>query len=166
MKLCARKCKISLDEIYQSENFDPIGRNWKSVTDFCALIPTLLVRLRSGFEFHIGHYNWYTPIFPHMADIGSTPPLWRDLVKISTRKLWHTLSFLLERTNFKSIIFEKIPWATSEVAEVAEVKRPQTTSKLKITNDAKMQYFIRVKASSVDCVTWNSQNVNLMQHYY
>ena len=50
-----------------------------------------------------------------------TPPLWRDLVKISTTKLWHTSSFLLERTDFKNVIFEKIPWAPSEVAEVAEV---------------------------------------------
>jgi hypothetical protein len=38
-----------------------------------------------------------------------TPPLWRDLVKISTRKLWHTSSFSLERTDFKNLIFEKIP---------------------------------------------------------
>ena len=61
-----------------------------------------------------------------MAEIY-TPPLWRDLVKISTRKLWHTSSFSLERTDFKNVIFEKIPWAPSEVAEVAEVKRPQNS---------------------------------------
>ena len=35
------------------------------------------------------------------------------------RKPWHTSSFLLERTDFKNVIFEKIPWAPSEVAEVA-----------------------------------------------
>ena len=67
MKLCARKCKISLDEIYQSENFDPIGRNWKSVTDFCALIPTLLVRVHSGFEFQAGHANQNTTLFPSLS---------------------------------------------------------------------------------------------------
>ena len=54
-----------------------------------------------------------------------TPPLWRDLVKILTIKLWHTSSFSLERTDFKNVIFEKIPWAPSEVAEVAEVKQPR-----------------------------------------
>ena len=56
----------------------------------------------------------------------NTPPLWRDLVKILTTKLWHTTSFSLERTDIKNVIFENIPWAPSEVAKVAEVKRPQT----------------------------------------
>ena len=46
-----------------------------------------------------------------------TPPLWRDLVKWLTRKLWHTSYFLLERTDFKNVIFEKNPWAPSEVSE-------------------------------------------------
>ena len=32
-----------------------------------------------------------------------TPPLWRDLVKISTTKLWHTSSFSLECTDFKNV---------------------------------------------------------------
>ena len=57
----------------------------------------------------------------------ASPPLWRDFVKILTMKLWHTSSFSLERTDFKNVIFENIPWAPSEdaeVAEVAEVKRP------------------------------------------
>jgi hypothetical protein len=54
-----------------------------------------------------------------------TPPLWPDLVKILTRKLRHASSFSLERTDFKNIIFEKIHWAHSEDAEVAEVKRPR-----------------------------------------
>ena len=31
---------------------------------------------------------------------------------------------------------------------------------------AKLQYFISVKTLSVDCITWNSQNVNLMQYYH
>ena len=60
-----------------------------------------------------------------------TPPLWRDLVKISTTKLWHTSSFLLECTDFKNVIFEKIPWAPSEVAEVAEVKQPRNPKRRK-----------------------------------
>ena len=41
-------------------------------------------------------------------------------------------SFLsLECTDFKNIIVEKIPWAPSEVAEVAEVKRPQNPKRQK-----------------------------------
>ena len=63
--------------------------------------------------------------------LDTTPPLLRDLVKISTRKLWHTSSFSLERTDFKNVIFEKIPWAHSEVAEVAEVKRPRNSKQQK-----------------------------------
>ena len=51
----------------------------------------------------------------------ATPALWRDLVKILTRKL-----FLMERTDFENVIFEKITWAPSEDAEVAEVKWPET----------------------------------------
>ena len=47
-----------------------------------------------------------------------TPPLWRDLVKLLTRKLY----FSLEQTDFKNVIFEKIPWAPLEDAEVAKVK--------------------------------------------
>ena len=35
---------------------------------------------------------------------------WRDLVKILMTKLWHASSFLLERTDFENVIFEKIPW--------------------------------------------------------
>ena len=31
----------------------------------------------------------------------------------------------LECTDFKNVIFEKIPWAPSEDAEVAEVKQPR-----------------------------------------
>ena len=42
-----------------------------------------------------------------------------------TRKPWLTSSFLLEHTTLKeNVIFEKIPCAPSEVAEVAEVKYP------------------------------------------
>ena len=54
-----------------------------------------------------------------------TPPLWRDLVKILMRKPKHASSLSLECTDFKKVIFEKNPWAHSEDAEVAEVKRPQ-----------------------------------------
>ena len=59
--------------------------------------------------------------------IPCTPPLWPDLVKILTRKPRHASSFSLECTDFKNVIFEKIPWAHSEDAEVAEVKRPRNS---------------------------------------
>jgi hypothetical protein len=62
-----------------------------------------------------------------LRNISYTPPLWRDLVRILTMKLWHTSSFLFERTDFKNVIFEKIHWPPSEVAEVAEVKRPRNS---------------------------------------
>ena len=42
-----------------------------------------------------------------------------------TRKPRHTSSFSLECTDLKNVIFEKIPWAHSEDAEVAEVKWPR-----------------------------------------
>ena len=45
--------------------------------------------------------------------------------EISSRKLWYTSSFLLERTDFKNLFFEKIHWAHSEDAEVAKVKQPR-----------------------------------------
>ena len=60
-----------------------------------------------------------------------TPPLWTDLVKILTSKPGHSSSFLLECTNFKNVIFEKIPLPLSEVAEVAEVKQPQNPKRQK-----------------------------------
>ena len=44
-----------------------------------------------------------------------TSPLLRDLVKISTSKPRYSSSFFLECTNFKNVIFEKIPLALSEV---------------------------------------------------
>ena len=47
----------------------------------------------------------------------STPPLWTDLVKISSRKPRHTSSFSLECTNFKSVIFEeKNSWVPFEIS--------------------------------------------------
>ena len=61
----------------------------------------------------------------HALAKQSTPPLWTDLVKVSSRKLRHASSFSLECTDFKNVIFEKIHWAHSEDAEVAEVKRPR-----------------------------------------
>ena len=54
-----------------------------------------------------------------------TPPLWIDLVKISSRKPRNASSFSLEYSDLKNVIFEKIHWAHSEDAEVAEVKRPR-----------------------------------------
>ena len=57
--------------------------------------------------------------------ISITPPLWTDLVKISSRKPRHASSFSFECTDFKNVIFENIHWAHSEDAEVAEVKRPR-----------------------------------------
>ena len=56
-----------------------------------------------------------------------TPPLRRDLMKILMRKPRHASALSLECTDFKNVIFEKIPWAPSEVAEVAEVKQPQNS---------------------------------------
>ena len=50
------------------------------------------------------------------------PPLWTDLVKISSRKPRHASSFSLECTDLKNVIFENIHWAHFEDAEV---KRPQ-----------------------------------------
>ena len=59
--------------------------------------------------------------------ITITPPLWTDLVKISRIKLRHASSFSLERPDF-----EKIHWAPSEDAEVAEVKRPRNSKRQNI----------------------------------
>ena len=56
------------------------------------------------------------------VEIANIPPLWTDLVKISSRKPRHASSFSLECNDFKNVIFEKIHWAHSEEAEVAEVK--------------------------------------------
>ena len=70
-------------------------------------------------------------MFLGMISWPFAPPLWKDLVKISSRKLWHTSSFSLERTDFKNVIFEKIHWAHSEDAEVAEVKQPQNPKQQK-----------------------------------
>ena len=39
--------------------------------------------------------------------LQNTPPLWTDLVKVSSRKPRHASSFSLECTDFKNIIFEK-----------------------------------------------------------
>ena len=64
-----------------------------------------------------------------------TPPLWRDLVKISTSKPGHSSSLFLECTDFKNVIFEKIPLPVSEVAEVAEVKRPRKQKRRKFCNE-------------------------------
>ena len=66
---------------------------------------------------------YYSQIFLVGSSNEPTPPLWRDLVKILTIKLWHTSSFSLEHTDFENVVFEKIHWAPSEDAEVAEVKR-------------------------------------------
>ena len=46
---------------------------------------------------------------------------------LCNRKPRHASSFSLECTDFKNVIFEKIHWAPSEVAEVAEVKRPRNS---------------------------------------
>ena len=50
----------------------------------------------------------------------STAPAQRVLLKILTRKPWHTSPFLLKRSDFRTVFFEKIAWAPSEVAEVKE----------------------------------------------
>ena len=59
------------------------------------------------------------------------PPLWTDLVKMFSRKPRHVSSFSLEHTDYKNVIFEKIHWAHSEDAKVAEVKRPQNPKRRK-----------------------------------
>ena len=59
-----------------------------------------------------------------VKSFSSTPPLWTDLVKISSRKLRHTSFFSAWSPDFKNVIFENIHWAHSEDAEVAEVKPP------------------------------------------
>ena len=46
-----------------------------------------------------------------------------------TRKPLHTSS------DFKNVIFEKIPWAPPEVAEVAEFKQPLKPKITKILNE-------------------------------
>jgi hypothetical protein len=50
-----------------------------------------------------------------------TTPLKRDLVKKFMRRLRHASSLSLECTDFKNVIFEKIPQAHSEVAEITKV---------------------------------------------
>ena len=74
-----------------------------------------------------------------MRDVYKTcnrgnPPLWTDLVKMSSRKLRHASSFCFERTDFKNVIFENIHRAHSEDAEVTEVKRPRNPKMTKILN--------------------------------
>jgi hypothetical protein len=54
-----------------------------------------------------------------------TPPLWTDLVKILTTKPSYRSFFSAWCTDFKNVIFEKIPWAPSEVAKSSEVKQPR-----------------------------------------
>ena len=65
------------------------------------------------------------PVAQYLLYFSFTPPLWTDLVKISAKKPRHASSFSFECTDFKNVIFEKIHWAHSEDAEVAEVKRPR-----------------------------------------
>ena len=48
----------------------------------------------------------------------STAPVQLVLLKVLTRKPWHTSSFLLKRSDFRNVFFEKIAWAPSEVVEV------------------------------------------------
>ena len=73
------------------------------------------LKLSSVCRQHIQYTDW---TIKWKWVIHATPTLRRDLVKISTRKLWHTLSFSLECFDFKNVTFEKISWAPSEVAEV------------------------------------------------
>ena len=57
-------------------------------------------------RFLISENNSTLPLF-------RTPPLWTDLVKISSRKPRHASSFSLECTDFKNVIFEKNHWISS-----------------------------------------------------
>ena len=74
---------------------------------------------------------------------GPKLPLWRDLVEISTRKLWHASSLLLQHTDFRNVVFEKNPPAPSEVAEV------ERRSKFKFHRNQKLwkfqMKFIRIR---------------------
>ena len=59
--------------------------------------------------FAVNTYNTQIEQWNENESSHATPPLRRDLVKSSTRKLWHTSSFLLERYDFKNATFEKNP---------------------------------------------------------
>ena len=50
------------------------------------------------------------------------------------------------------------------VSKIAPIKSPHLITMTILV--PKLQYFISVKTLSVDCITWNSQNVNLMQYYH
>ena len=52
-------------------------------------------------------------------------------VKILNREPSYSSFFSAWCTDFKNVIFEKIHWAPSEVAEVAEVKRPRNPKRQK-----------------------------------
>ena len=77
-----------------------------------------------------GCWKFLPAISCNQKDIGAefnhlhiTPPLWTDLVKMTSRKLRHASSFSFERTDFKNVIFENIPWAHSEDAEVDQAEK-------------------------------------------
>ena len=89
------------------------------------------IRYNSRFFVEVGHETTYASSEKKITFLLNTPPLWRDLVRLLMMKLWHTSSFSFEHTDFKNVIFEKIHWAHSKDAEVAEVKQPQKSKRRK-----------------------------------
>ena len=124
---CAQKIRIDFI----------LAGSWQSVTR--TLLTLLPFALQANLDCLISlclMVNLQVQIFQNFLLINiplRTPPLRRDLVKILTRKLRHASSLSLECTDFKNIIFEKIPWAPSKVAEVAEVKQPRNTKRQKFS---------------------------------
>ena len=98
-------------------------QGWRKVLKFGGAY-TRCFELTSFFFLYLEKSGDARALTSHSTGLLTPPLLWTDLVKMLTRKLRHASSFSLECTDFKNVIFEKNPWAHSEDAEVAEVKRP------------------------------------------
>ena len=106
----------------------------------CLLVKGLVICFYFGWSGSILHFrqniikvgskSWLLTCSSNIT-LSLTPPLWRDLVKILTRRQRHSSSFSLECADFKNVIFENISLPLSEVAEVAEVKRPRNPKRQK-----------------------------------
>ena len=90
-------------------------------------------------------------IFIYMV---ATPPLWRDLVKISQIKLWHTSSFLLERTDFKNAIFEKIHWAQGRQGRWGQTALKPKTTKILNQNLSKLDEIQNFASATSKMTSW------------
>ena len=64
---------------------------------------------------------------PKEQNVLHTSSVGRFSENVDDKVVTYTSSFSFERTDFKNLIFEKIHWAPSEVAEVAEVKRSRNS---------------------------------------